>query len=67
MYVGLFLWFECDIKCFYLKNVLNGDKEVMKKFKMKVEASAYRKYMVFVGGVVLVDIMWSKDEFWIFK
>ena len=67
MYAGLPSRLERDIKRLYLKNVLNGDKEAMKKFKMKVEAPAHRKHMVFVGGAVLADIMRSKDEFWISK
>jgi len=67
MYAGLPSRLERDIKRLYLKNVLNGDKDAMKKFKLKVEAPAHRKHMVFVGGAVLADIMRSKDQFWISK
>ena len=63
MYAGFPSRLERDIKRLHLKNVLNGDKEAMKKFKMKVEAPKHRKHMVFVGGAVLADIMRSKDEF----
>jgi len=67
MYPGLPSRLERDIKRLYLKNVLNNDKEGLKKFKLKVEAPAHRKHMVFVGGAVLADIMRSKDDFWISK
>lgn len=41
----------------YLRDVLKGDKERMKKFKIKIEDPPRRKHLVFGGGSVLADIM----------
>lgn len=57
MYPGLPSRLEKDIKDRYLKDVLKGDKERMKKFKIKIEDPPRRKHLVFGGGSVLADIM----------
>jgi actin-related protein 2 len=44
--------------------VAKGKKEVMKKFKLKIEDPPRRKHMVFLGGSVLADIMKDRAEFW---
>lgn len=67
MYPGLPSRLEKDIKDRYLKEVLKGDKERFKKFKIKIEDPPRRKHMVFLGGSVLADIMKDRAEFWITK
>jgi actin-related protein 2 len=47
--------------------VLKGNKEGLKKFKLRVEDPPRRRHMVFLGGAVLADIMKDKPEFWISK
>lgn len=67
MYPGLPSRLEADIKGLYLKNVLRGDTDRLKKFKIKIEDQPRRKHMVFLGGSVLADIMKDKDDFWVTK
>lgn len=67
MYPGLPSRLEKDLKDRYLKEVLKGNEERMKKFKIKIEDPPRRKHMVFLGGSVLADIMKDKPEFWITK
>ena len=58
---------EKNIKDRYLKDVLAGDKDRLKKFKLRIEDPPRRKHMVFLGGSVLADIMKDRAEFWISK
>ena len=67
MYPGLPSRLEKDIKERYLRDVLNGDADRLKKFKIKIEDPPRRKHMVFLGGSVLADIMKDRDEFWMTK
>jgi len=67
MYPGLPSRLEKDIRDRYLKEVLKGNQERMKKFKIKIEDPPRRKHMVFLGGSVLADIMKDRPEFWITK
>ena len=64
MYPGLPSRLEKDIKDLYLKNVLNGNKEGLKKFQIRIEDPPRRKHMVFLGGAVLASIMAEKESFW---
>lgn len=65
MYPGLPTRLEKDISDRYLKEVLKGNVERMKKFKIHIEDPPRRKHMVFLGGSVLADIMKDREEFWI--
>jgi actin-related protein 2 len=67
MYPGLPSRLEKDIKDRYLKDVLKGNVDRMKKFKIKIEDPPRRKHMVFLGGSVLADIMKDRAEFWMTK
>lgn len=67
MYPGLPSRLEKDITDLYLKEILKGDKERLKKFKIKIEDPPRRKHMVFLGGSVLADIMKERSEFWMSK
>jgi actin-related protein 2 len=67
MYPGLPTRLENDIRERYLKDVLRGDKDRLKKFKINIEDPPRRKHMVFLGGSVLADIMQDKPEFWMTK
>jgi actin-related protein 2 len=64
MYPGLPSRLEKDIKDRYLKDVLKGKSENMKKFKIKIEDPPRRKHTVFMGGSILADIMKDRAEFW---
>lgn len=65
MYPGLPSRLEKEIKQLYLDKVLNGAKERLSKFKLKIEDPPRRKHMVFLGGAVLADIMKDKEQFWV--
>jgi len=65
MYPGLPSRLEKDISDRYLREVLKGNVERMKKFKIHIEDPPRRKHMVFLGGSVLADIMKDRPEFWI--
>lgn len=65
MYPGLPTRLEKDIRDRYLRDVLKGSTDRLKKFKLKIEDPPRRKHMVFLGGSVLADIMKDRSEFWI--
>jgi actin-related protein 2 len=67
MYPGLPSRLEKEITDLYLKEILKGDKQRLKKFKIKIEDPPRRKHMVFLGGSVLADIMKDRPEFWMSK
>lgn len=64
MYPGLPTRLEKDIKNRYLNEILHGNEERLKKFKIRIEDPPRRKHMVFLGGSVLADIMKDRTEFW---
>jgi len=64
MYPGLPSRLEKEIKKLYLEKVAKGKKELMTKFKCRIEDPPRRKHMVFLGGAVLAEIMKDKDHFW---
>jgi len=64
MYPGLPSRLEKEIKKLYLERVAKGKKELMTKFKCRIEDPPRRKHMVFLGGAVLAEIMKDKDHFW---
>ncbi|GMH86205.1 hypothetical protein TrVE_jg12352 [Triparma verrucosa] len=67
MYPGLPSRLEKEITERYLKDILKGDKDRLKKFKLSIEDPPRRKHMVFLGGSVLADVMKAREEFWISK
>lgn len=67
MYPGLPTRLEKDIKDRYQREILKGNVDRMKKFKIKIEDPPRRKHMVFLGGSVLADIMKDRAEFWMTK
>ena len=67
MYPGLPSRLEKDIKERYLKEILKGNVDRMKKFKINIEDPPRRKHMVFLGGSVLADLMKERAEFWMLK
>ena len=64
MYPGLPSRLEKEMKKHYLKHVAKGDREILKKLKLRIEDPPRRKHMVFLGGSVLADIMKEKEAFW---
>lgn len=67
MFPGLPSRLESEVRDRYLQHVLKGNKESLKKFKLRVEDPPNRRHLVFVGGAVLADIMKDKPDFWISK
>eukprot|EP00270_Netrium_digitus_P014815 TRINITY_DN5110_c0_g1_i1.p1 TRINITY_DN5110_c0_g1~~TRINITY_DN5110_c0_g1_i1.p1 ORF type:complete len:396 (+),score=106.60 TRINITY_DN5110_c0_g1_i1:60-1247(+) len=67
MFPGLPSRLEKELRDRYLKVVLKGNRDGLKKLKLKIEDPPRRKHMVFIGGAVLADIMKDKEEFWISK
>ncbi|GJP75456.1 hypothetical protein CLOP_g13855 [Closterium sp. NIES-67] len=65
MFPGLPTRLEREVRDRYLKHVLKGNKEGLKKFKLRIEDPPNRKHLVFLGGAVLADIMKDKPDFWI--
>jgi len=64
MYPGLPSRLEKEIRRLYMDKVAKGKKEVLAKFKCRIEDPPRRKHMVFLGGAVLADIMKDKPSFW---
>jgi actin-related protein 2 len=58
---------EKEIRQLFLERVLSGDETHFSKFKCRIEDPPARKYMVFLGGSVLAEIMKDKQEFWMNK
>lgn len=67
MYPGLPSRLEAELKERYLRVVLRGNRDGLKKFRLRIEDPPRRKHMVFLGGAVLADIMKDKLDFWISK
>ncbi|KAJ7536019.1 hypothetical protein O6H91_12G054000 [Diphasiastrum complanatum] len=65
MYPGLPSRLEKEIRDLYLQTVLKGNKESLKRFKLRIEDPPRRKHMVYLGGAVLAGIMKDTPEFWI--
>ena len=65
MYPGLPSRLEKEITQRYLTDILKGNTDSLKKFKLSIEDPPRRKHMVFLGGSVLADVMKSREEFWI--
>lgn len=45
--------------------VLKGEREGLRRLKLRVEDPPRRRHMVFTGAAVLADIMRGQPEFWI--
>lgn len=65
MYPGLPSRLEEEVRLRYLNNVLQGNKQGLKKFRLRIEDPPSRKYMVYLGGSVLAGIMKDEPHFWI--
>mmetsp|Transcript_2379 Transcript_2379/g.3431 ORF Transcript_2379/g.3431 Transcript_2379/m.3431 type:complete len:393 (-) Transcript_2379:72-1250(-) len=64
MYPGFSTRLESDIRARYVKEILKGDNERAKKFKLHIEDPPRRKHMVFMGGSILADVMKAREDFW---
>jgi len=58
---------EREFKNPFLEKVLKGDTDRLSKFKSHNADRPRRKDMVFIGGVVLGDVMKDRDDFWMSK
>ncbi|KAF7024675.1 hypothetical protein CFC21_036987 [Triticum aestivum] len=67
MYPGLPSRLEKEILDRYLDVVLKGNKDGLKKLRLRIEDPPRRKHMVYLGGAVLAGIMKDAPEFWITK
>ncbi|CAM6129692.1 unnamed protein product [Calypogeia fissa] len=65
MYPGLPSRLEKEIRKQYLSVVLKGNKDGLKKLRLRIEDPPRRKHMVYLGGAVLAGIMKNTPEFWI--
>ncbi|CAL8466914.1 g6450 [Coccomyxa elongata] len=65
MLPGLTTRLERDIRALYLQHVLKGNKDGLRKFKLKIDNPPLREHIVFSGGSILADIMANSDEFWV--
>ncbi|KAG8489695.1 hypothetical protein CXB51_017706 [Gossypium anomalum] len=65
MYPGLPSRLEREILDRYLDVVLKGNKDGLKKLRLRIEDPPRRKHMVYLGGAVLAGIMKDAPEFWI--
>ncbi|KAK6155365.1 hypothetical protein DH2020_009613 [Rehmannia glutinosa] len=61
----LFPSLEKEISDRYLDVVLKGNKDGLKKLRLRIEDPPRRKHMVYLGGAVLAGIMKDAPEFWI--
>ncbi|CAG5094728.1 Oidioi.mRNA.OKI2018_I69.XSR.g13816.t1.cds [Oikopleura dioica] len=67
MYPGLPSRMTRELKQLYFQNVVKGDVNQYKKFKIGVEDPPRRKHLVFLGGAVLADIMKNNLQWWVTK
>lgn len=67
MFPGLPSRLEKEIKELYVAHVLQGDREKLARFKLRIEDPPRRKHMVYLGGSVLANIMKDKEPFWMTK
>ncbi|KAL4418706.1 hypothetical protein ABPG77_004886 [Micractinium sp. CCAP 211/92] len=65
MYAGIASRLDKELRNLYLHRVLRGDKDGLRRLKLRVEDPPRRRHMVFAGAAVLADIMRGQDEFWI--
>lgn len=65
MFPGLPSRLEKEIQQLYLETVLKGNKQALKKFKLRIEDPPRRKHMVYLGGSVLAGIIKNAPELWI--
>ncbi|KAM7279912.1 hypothetical protein ACFE04_007046 [Oxalis oulophora] len=65
MYPGLPSRLEKEILDRYLDVVLKGNKDGLKKLRLRIEDPPRRKHMVYLGGAVLAGLMKDAPEFWI--
>ncbi|KAF1865337.1 hypothetical protein Lal_00004711 [Lupinus albus] len=65
MYPGLPSRLEKEIHDRYLDVVLKGNRDGLKKLRLRIEDPPRRKHMVYLGGAVLAGIMKDAPEFWI--
>jgi actin-related protein 2 len=45
--------------------VLKGEREGLRRLKLRIEDPPRRRHAVFLGAAVLADIMRDQDEYWI--
>eukprot|EP00771_Trimastix_marina_P002069 gnl/Trimastix_PCT/318.p1 GENE.gnl/Trimastix_PCT/318~~gnl/Trimastix_PCT/318.p1 ORF type:complete len:409 (-),score=87.51 gnl/Trimastix_PCT/318:73-1236(-) len=67
MYPGLPSRLQKEMKALYLENILRGNTEGLKRFKLRIESPPRRKHFVFSGGAVLADVAKDNPQFWTLK
>ncbi|KAK8473104.1 hypothetical protein PHAVU_001G060750 [Phaseolus vulgaris] len=65
MYPGLSSRLEKEILDRYLDVVLKGNKDGLKKLRLRIDDPPHRKHMVYLGGAVLAGIMKDTPGSWI--
>ena len=67
MYPGLPSRLEKEVKQLWLSKVSQGDPTRLPNFKIKIDDPPRRRFMVFLGGAVLANVMADKEHLWITK
>ncbi|KMZ65314.1 Actin-related protein 2, partial [Zostera marina] len=67
MYPGLPSRLEKEILDRYLEVVLKGNRDGLKKLRLRIEDPPRRKHMVYLGGAVLAGIMKDSPDLWMTK
>uniref|UniRef100_A0A7I4BN55 Actin-related protein 2 n=1 Tax=Physcomitrium patens TaxID=3218 RepID=A0A7I4BN55_PHYPA len=67
MYPGLPSRLEKEVREQFVRVVLKGNREGLKKLRLRIEDPPRRKHMVYLGGAVLAGIMKDQPDFWITK
>jgi len=67
MYPGLPSRLEKELKQLWLTRALQGNPERLSKFRVRIEDPPRRRYMVFLGGAVLANIMAKNESMWVSK
>lgn len=65
MFPGLPSRLENEVRQLYLQTVLKGNKQGLKKLKLRIEDPPRRKHMVYLGGSVLASIIKNAPDLWI--
>lgn len=67
LFPGFAARLQKDIESRYHRDILKGDTNRRMKFKINIEESQNRRWLVFEGASVLAHLMKDKSEFWIQK
>lgn len=67
MFPGLSSRLERDMKEFFVERAVRGDRSKLGRFKLRIEDSPRRKYMVYLGASTLAILKDSTPDSWMTK